>query len=128
MRSSTKADSSIVSVPWVTTTPRAPSATACSMASASANRSGIVTSGLGSRRKVSASMDATSASCGTASTSASAPREGLTPCSPRSAMAMVPPMAKIATFGFIACAQPRSQVSDQARQQELAGRPNMTFS
>ena len=104
MRSSTKADSSIVSVPWVTTAPWAPSVTACSMASASANRSPSVTSGLGSRRKVWASIDATLPSCGTASTSAAASSEGVTPRSPRPAMAMVPPMAKTATLGNMACA------------------------
>src|SRR5690606_20746451 len=108
-RSSANALSSIVSVPWVTTTPRQPCAASSRIAAASSSRSSKPRCAPGICRNDRASTRATSTSCGTAATSISAVRVGTTPPSALGLMAMVPPSASTVTFGWltaISCPHP----------------------
>ena len=98
VRSRKNAVSSMVSVPWVTTTPTAPEAISSRTRADNATRSPNPSDGLGSDRSDSVVIfTSSSASPGTDATRSSAPSAGTIPPLALGAMAMVPPMEITAT-------------------------------
>src|SRR5699024_1505834 len=81
------------SVPWVTTTPTAPSSTRSPAQATTAVRSAEVTEALGLVTTVVAAISATSSSRGTAATRSCASRVGVTPRPVSDVIAIVPPSA-----------------------------------